>query len=259
MNDGPLSLKTMRRICLEFADRCLSNKNESRNVSLLLRSRCELKITGTSEPVPRCRGTAWARGLVNRCSQCAHFPAASFSFEIWRPSWSDQLCRQKKRWISPDIVHLIGDTWLWREYFANCFHKRNWEVVKSPVLVGMVYRCEENTRRFVREIFAGYGNPHSSILWPWRKPAPQSKVSWFYSLLLPHSPYCWSKNVRYKWWWLSRVYSVCSHAFALWSMQAMTAHCWVPLAFAEWFISGQSILAAVNVEHENFHSSIKRV
>ena len=46
------------------------------------------------------------------------------------------LCWQKKRWISPDIVLPNGGTWLWSGYIANCFHERNWEVVKSPVRVG---------------------------------------------------------------------------------------------------------------------------
>ena len=57
-----------------------------------------------------------------------------------------RLCRQKKRWISLDIVPLIGETWLLSGYIAKCFHKRNWEVVKSQTGWSMVYLWEENTR-----------------------------------------------------------------------------------------------------------------
>ena len=74
--------------------------------------------------------TAWVRGLVNRCSQCAHFPAASFSLKDGG-HLGRILCWQEKRWISPHVVPLIGETWHRSGYIANCFHKRNWEVVKS--------------------------------------------------------------------------------------------------------------------------------
>ena len=127
--------------------------------------------------------TAWAWGLVNRCSQCAHFPA-SFSLKDGG-HLGRILCWQEKSWISPHVVPLIGETWHRSGHIANCFHKRNWEVVKSQTgwRNMVLYLWEENTRRFVREIFAGYGNSHSSILVPnkpWSKQAPRLKVSWFF-------------------------------------------------------------------------------
>ena len=66
-----------------------STKTKAKNAPLSTRSRWE----GPKSPESRSQSlagvdAAWARGLVKRCSQCAHFPAASFSFERWRPSWS---------------------------------------------------------------------------------------------------------------------------------------------------------------------------
>ena len=122
-------------------------------------------------------------------------------FERWRPSWSDQLCRQEKCWISPGIVPLIGETWHWSGYIANCFDKRNWEVVQSQTgwRNMVLYLSEENPRRFVREIFAGYGNSHSSILMPnkpWRKPAPRSKVSWPFPSIASFAMLLEVKNIQ---------------------------------------------------------------
>ena len=69
-----------------------------------------------------------------------------------------RLCRQKKRWISLDIVPLIGETWLLSGYIAKCFHKQNWEVVKSHTGWSMVYLWEENTRGSFGRYLQGNGS-----------------------------------------------------------------------------------------------------
>ena len=106
-----------------------------------------------------CEPGAWWR-----CSQCAHFPA-SLSFEIWRPSWSDQLSRREKRWISPEIGPLIDESWHRSGYMANYFHKWNWKVLKVK-RVGEWFISGKKTLvgSFGRYYFAGYENPHSCML-----------------------------------------------------------------------------------------------
>ena len=151
---------------LHFDDKVSTALARSRhkNAPLSTRSRWEgphqLNLESSSS-------LAWMQrepGAWWRCSQCAQFPAASFSFEIWRPSWSDQLCRQEKRWISPDIDPLIDESWHRSGYIANCFHKRNWKVLKVK-RVGEWFISGKKTLvgSFGRYQFAACENPHSCM------------------------------------------------------------------------------------------------
>ena len=68
--------------------------------------------------------------------------------------------------------------------------------VKSQTGWRMVYVWEENTRRFVQEIFAGDWIPHSSMLQLWSKPAPQWKVRWFCSSIASFAVLLEAKEVN---------------------------------------------------------------
>ena len=137
---------------LRIALHCLFNRDDRQKCTTFnAKPARRPQINRNSNPVPRWRGCSVSRGPGEPVQPMRALPSLP-QFERRRPSWSDQLCRQEKRWISPEIDPLIDESCHRSGYMANCFHKRNWKVVKSQTGWRMVYLWEENTRRFVREI-----------------------------------------------------------------------------------------------------------
>ena len=144
------------------------------------------KITGTSEPVPRWHGCRVNLGPGESCSQCARFPS-SFSFETWRPSWSD--------FVSTENVQFFQVS-----FFSLAKRGFGIDVMPTPStsrtrrLLKVLHGLENGLSAWkktllVREIFSVrsgdswriWKSPflHTLTLKPGSKPAPQLKVSGF--------------------------------------------------------------------------------